>query len=204
MKIKTISSSSPPVFSFNLKFFFKEDKMIRIEQNRVKDGQNYGPDVLERTSLDAMQQMLKYEFGYGGVVVELNETTVTVRTIVCGCVDTTIFSGCIEEMAPLVHAAKLFNLSCNFDDKHIKQTSEQLQDTREEEGMHQFWSQNLAPLLLGRNRLKSIMMLALGISDEADIKAGIKLTMEDLGAVLTLFAESSTTSFLGLLTDLGL
>jgi hypothetical protein len=48
------------------------------------------------------------------------------------------------------------------------------------------------------------MMLALGISDEADIKAGIKLTMEDLGAVLTLFAESSTTSFLGLLTDLGL
>lgn len=177
--------------------------MIHIENCRVNSGYACQPVHMERTSIAALNQLLEFELGFGGVITAVSETAVTVRTLVFACVDTTNFSGSIEEMAPLVDAARLFALACNHDAKNIDQTVAQLQNTAQGKGMRAFYVRHLAPLLLGANRLKIIMMLALGVSDEAAIEAGIKLKMKDLAAALAIFAEGGVTSFTALLEDLG-
>ncbi len=177
--------------------------MIHIENCRVNSGYPCQPVHMERTGIEALNHLLEFELGFGGVITAVSETAVSVRTLVFSCVDTTNFSGSAQEMAPLVDAARLFAVACNHDEQNIDQTVAQLQDTPQGKGMRAFYVRHLAPLLIGANRLKIIMMLALGVSDEAAIEAGIKLKMKDLTAALAIFAEGGATSFTGLLADLG-
>ncbi len=168
--------------------------MIKIEQCRIKDGHKTLMPPKQRTSLEALSHMLEYEFGYGGTAHEVTETSVTVATAIAGCVDTTKFTGNEEEMASLILAAKLLEASMQIDSSNADTTETQLVEEPEAiTHQHLFIMKNLRKILVGQKRLKIIMMLAQGVEDEASIKAGIMLNMEDLAAALQLFEDKTTT-----------
>jgi hypothetical protein len=56
----------------------------------------------------AFDDMVRFELGYGGQVIALEQAKVTIRTCIMSCVDETTFSGSEQDMAPLIEVAALW------------------------------------------------------------------------------------------------
>lgn len=86
--------------------------MITFTSERVRGHNDVCPTVTNsRTQRDAFNQLVQYELGYNGDVIEISETKVVTRTQIMSCVDTTTFEGSAEEMRPLYEVAALSVLS---------------------------------------------------------------------------------------------
>jgi hypothetical protein len=83
--------------------------MIRMTQNRLKQGATYELEPLEFADpLKAIVRLIQTELNYGGVIVDIDERSITVRTIVMEDVDTSIFEGSPESMKPMLQFVRYF------------------------------------------------------------------------------------------------
>jgi hypothetical protein len=82
--------------------------MITINNLRTRGNEPpFAPIVNETSIQKALENLLIYELGYGGIVTDITPTSVTTVSHVMGCVDTTIFTGSEEEMQLLTIAASI-------------------------------------------------------------------------------------------------
>lgn len=80
--------------------------MIRITGHRINSGERFETPARSEEPYEALRSLAVYELGYGGRLTNFiltdNQAEVTVRTNICNCVDTTVFSGTREEMEILL------------------------------------------------------------------------------------------------------
>lgn len=80
--------------------------MIQYTGHRTRGNEPpFDPITRTETVAKALSGLILYEIGYGGSIIELTPMKVAVRTVVMGCVDTSIWEGLPEEMELLVEAA---------------------------------------------------------------------------------------------------
>lgn len=104
---------------------------ITKTQWRVKDDGYVSPiDKFEVKSIaDALESLVVYELGYGGNVIDLTETKVSILTNVMGCKDSTIFEGPKEEMQSLVEIA-LLGIYSSYQRLLLKEDRDEWEDKR--------------------------------------------------------------------------
>lgn len=169
--------------------------------NRRNNGMECTPITSERSPSQALYSLVKFELGYGGMIVDASETSITVRTQVLNCVDHTTFSGSKEDMQSLVETAYYFMKACAHDGGSIDEVVKQLSATNK--GLRAFYLVNLAPMLLGRKRLMVATMLGMGITEVDDINFGITLSLDDLMALLELVSDAPGHSLKELAAEFG-
>ncbi|MDR3616602.1 MAG: hypothetical protein P4L53_23785 [Candidatus Obscuribacterales bacterium] len=170
--------------------------------NRRNNGAECEPIVRHESPEKALYSMVKFELGYGGMIVAASETSITVRTRVLNCVDHTTFSGSQQDMRPLIETAYFFMEACKHDDQSIDQVVEQLAATPSGKGLRTFYLTNLAPLLLGQKRVSVACMLGMGLTNVNDIEFGIRLRFDDLFALLGLIIDAPGRSLQDLASTL--
>lgn len=72
------------------------------------DGEVYNMPRKPMTPDQALYRMIDVELGYGSVVTEISETSVTFVSTTLRCVDTAIYSGTADEMELLVKTAACY------------------------------------------------------------------------------------------------
>lgn len=159
--------------------------MITVTFKRDKgDGYDYGTFVNEKSVGRALTEFIVFELGYGGEIIDISETSVSVLTKVLGCYDTTTFSGTKEEMKLLIeagcialklYAEKRTELIDGHADKIIKLT----------EGKPLLV--NLSSGIILGNSIGSVVALAM-LSEEynKDIEKLTQLSLKDLTAAVEL------------------
>jgi hypothetical protein len=63
--------------------------IVKCTNQRNRGHEVFDPMMHNRKLSDAIEGLLLYEFGFGGQIVDLQETKVVVRTRVMNCIDTT-------------------------------------------------------------------------------------------------------------------
>lgn len=167
--------------------------MITVQQSRDKDGMHFEQGTLTFADpLDAVSHLARAELSWGGQIVAVDESRITVQTEVLSCLDTSIFEGTAEEMRPLFELAYFYmRARQEHGDLIVDEAVESLPDRIG--GVPLFLSM-MAPLLMGRNRLKVAVMLACGVQDVDDIRAGLGAEIENLIAAVQL-AQDESCSF---------
>ncbi|MEK9154569.1 MAG: hypothetical protein AAB596_00645 [Patescibacteria group bacterium] len=125
--------------------------------------------------LEAVAHIAEKEFIWGGQIVEVSETRITVKTKVLHCLDTSIFEGSIEEMKPL------FKFACYM--------TEIIQRESEIKNFDRFGSVSLYPFPSGSKRVKVFVMLVCGIENMDDIGIGPGNRICDIVAAAQLLKE---------------
>ena len=162
--------------------------MIKVTQTRDKDGEHFvQPTLTFNDPLEAVVHLAKVELGWGGQIVEIDEKRIKVQTQVMHCLDTSIFEGSSEEMKPLFELVYFYmEASKKHSDLIVEETVDYTQRLPDGIGGVPLFFTMMAPLLVGGNRLKVAVMLACGVQDENDIKAGLGARIEDLVAAFQL------------------
>jgi hypothetical protein len=80
-------------------------RMISCSYIRVKGAEEFPAIVRQKTSAKALEDFVIHELSFGGVVVEVSEIKVLVKTAFFDCVDTTAYEGTEEEMKRIVDVA---------------------------------------------------------------------------------------------------
>lgn len=146
-----------------------------------------------RTIADAVERLVRFELGYGGNVVSVEEKdgiiTIITVTRMMGCVDRTYFEGSAEDMRPLMEACYFFAQACERKDPIVKEVTARL--TEGPTGGMPFLVANLGPLLIGGALVKTSMLLACGITEEEDVARGRQIPTEDLVSTIELWHECS-------------
>lgn len=163
--------------------------MIQVTMSRDKDGQHYDQGSREMSPLDALRILTTSELAFGGNITEASGTQITIITRVMGCVDTSIFAGSQEEMRPLNEAAYYYLRACERETTVMDGVLAELARMPNGAGGNPLILSLAAPMVMGRNRLALAAMLALGISAEGDIAAGMLMGLEDLFAAFQLMQE---------------
>ncbi|MDF1496610.1 MAG: hypothetical protein P1P90_00940 [Patescibacteria group bacterium] len=162
--------------------------MIRVTQTRDRDNEHFDQPTLEiGDPLVAALRLAQMELAYGARVTEASETRIVVKTRVFACVDTSVFEGTEEEMEPLVELVYFY---LKAETEHGKEILDHAVSTAMSlpggVGRKPFYLSMLTPLLLGGNKLKVALMLACGLRDEEQLKAGLQARLEDLVAAVQL------------------
>ena len=84
--------------------------MIHVQFRRFEAHDGYEYPAIEREMLPshAAVMLLRHELGWGGRVIELEDTSLTVRTPCMAKVDKDTYSGSIEEMQTLHRAVRIW------------------------------------------------------------------------------------------------
>lgn len=163
--------------------------MIRISMTRKKDGQHYDQGSRMEEPMSALRTLVRAEFAFGGKVVEATGTRLTIVTEVLSNVDTTIFEGTAEEMAVLNQTVYFYLQACLEKDTVMEGVLADLARIPDGKGGVPLIINLAAPMLMGRNRLALATMMALGITEESDIAAGMLMGMDNLLAAYQLMQE---------------
>jgi len=169
--------------------------MIRILMTRKQDRLEFDLGAREVTPTAALSTLMWSELGFGGNITEATGTRLTVVTRVLACIDTTVFEGTEEEMRILNEAAYYYLEACQKGDTVIDGVLADLARLPNGKGGVPLIINMAAPMLIGRNRLALATMMALGITAESDIEAGMSLGINDLVTVYQLMQEFPGTSF---------
>lgn len=66
--------------------------MIKVTNHRTRGNEApFAPITHLKTLSNALEQILVYEFGYGGVITNMTENKLCVQTRVMNCIDNTVF-----------------------------------------------------------------------------------------------------------------
>lgn len=170
--------------------------VITKKQSRDKDGEHFEQATLTfKDPLDALASLAKYELGWGGQVVDVSESFIKVQTRVFHCLDTSIFEGPTVEMKPLFELVYFYTkASQEFEGAIEDQAVDETGRWPDGIGRVPLFLSMLAPLVIGSNRLKAAAMLACGLRDENDIKAGLNADIKDIVAAFQL-AKDGQCSF---------
>lgn len=164
--------------------------MITVENRRLNGGtEAHKPFFNETTVKRALESLLVYELGYGGVIEEITPTKVVVKTRIMSCIDTTIFTGSEEDMAMLVEAA-----SISLDADIVKMVTKDKADNGIADAISTYVLKktNGNPLLislgsgmmLGSISIRLIMVIILQSKQYA--KKLMKLKVDDLFAIFSM------------------
>lgn len=168
--------------------------MITVELGRRKDGET-SVNTRKMNSHDALALLIECELAWGAEIIEAGQNLLVVETSIMHMVDTTKFSGDHEEMKPLLELAYYYNLGAANQtrvDKIVDAVTDEFMQLPDR-NRTPLIAQMVGPLLIGRTRLKTAALLALGISPE-NIKSYIEHTLDDIVAAIQLQAEG-TCSF---------
>jgi len=169
--------------------------MITVTQTRDRGDEHFGqPTLTFDDPLEAVVHLAKVELGWGGQIVEIDESHIKVQTRVLACIDISIFEGPVEEMKPLFELVYFYlEASQKHSDLIVDQTVDYTSSLPNGVGNRPFFFTMLAPLLMGGNRLKVAVMLACGLKDEVDIKTGLEASIEDLVAAVQLSQQEGSS-----------
>lgn len=164
--------------------------MIRISMTRDRDAEHFDQGSRMEGPIEALRTLVRAELAFGGDVVEATGTRLTVVTRVLSCVDTTIFEGTAEEMAVLNQTVYFYLQACQEQDTVMEGVLADLARLPNGQGGVPLIINLAAPMLMGRNRLALATMMALGITEESEIAAGMLMGMDDLLAAYALMQEN--------------
>lgn len=177
---------------------------IRNWQQRNHYGRFCEPQEWTVTIPRALEILLRWELGFGGMVTTVSPTSITVVTDVFGgCVDTVVLSGSERDMVPLLQAVYFWAQATT--DHFRELVMDRVLDALPQErggGYLPFYVANLGPILYGENLVRIGMLLALGVG-EADMERCLALRLDDIRPAMELAAESGTP-LPELLTQLGI
>jgi len=136
----------------------------------------------EVTVEDAIISMIKFEFSYGGQVVEFTKDRLVVQTRVVNKLDTVTYTGPEVEMKELIGAAALWAKSCECDD--MDKLADQLCEVT---GGVPFYISLAAPMLIGQQRVKRMIALTLGLTELP--KELLEMNESEIAAIAALVRE---------------
>ena len=76
------------------------------------NGEECTPHTRQQTLDAALNHLVEFEYGYGGLPVRVEPTVVEVHTRVLNCSDRTVWTGTEAEMAPLVEVSSYVAATC--------------------------------------------------------------------------------------------
>ncbi len=143
-----------------------------------------------KNSHEALIHLAKHELGWGGRIVGLGPTHIKVVTTIFECRDTSVYKGTAEELKPLFELVYFYleakkKYGNTIVDGMVNSTERLPEEIR---GVPLYLSM-MTPLLAGNHLLKVVVMLACGVKDEEDVKAGLGVRIEDLVAASQLSKE---------------
>ncbi len=163
--------------------------MISISMTRDRDSEHFDQGSRQEEPLAALRTLVRAELGFGGEITEATGTRLKVVTRVLSCVDTTIFEGSADEMAVLNQTVYFYLQACQERDTVMDGVLADLARIPDGKGGVPLIINMAAPMLIGRNRLALATMMALGITAESDIAAGMLMGMDNLLAAYQLMQE---------------
>jgi hypothetical protein len=159
--------------------------MIARKIERNKDGTVHR-DAFKESTMRALKVLIGCELKFGGNITDASETMLKVETKCFGCHDTSIFEGSVEEMRPLIDAARFYLQACQRDEQVLKHVCSDAVS-----GPYNGNPRLLdlgGPMLIGENRVKLAYLLALRVSED-EIDERMKMRLDDLEAVMALMAD---------------
>jgi hypothetical protein len=165
--------------------------VISIVQYRERGRERFDQDTLTFTNpLEAVLHVVKAELAFGGQITEVSATRVVLQTRVFDTYDTSIVTGTDEELRPLLTLAYYHTQALAEHPGEIAagaaQTAARMSGALG--GCPGFLSLT-APILLGRNQIKTSLLLACGIEDPESIQQLVQQRLEDLVAAFQLQAD---------------
>ena len=162
--------------------------MITLQLARRRDGQHFDQGSRQESIRGAMAVLIQSELAFGADVTDVSATRLALETRVFGCIDSTVFEGSAEEMAPLLQAVALVLEADSHEDLVFANIMAQLE--RIPTGFVPRTLDMVAPLVLGRARLAVAFMIPMGITDPQDLELGAGLPLGDLVAAFELASET--------------
>lgn len=139
---------------------------------------------MRRSVEAALLDLLKYELGYGGQVVDFTATSITVRTHCMAALDVVRFEGPESDIAPLRVAASIFGaVRGPVQEVAFQPRFEMLSAGRG--GIRAFDAVHVMPLLLGNLSWRVAAAVVTGI-DPSEVKRVCSLSDEDFVAAMEL------------------
>lgn len=181
---------------------------MKITNKRWNGGEC--PDVVyEKPVEEALDQFMKYELGFGGIVTEITKNKISIRTQVLACTDTTIFEGEESEIAEFAYAVVLFSEARDSAKKWIddnvydmlKLMNPRRTDwlSKEYDGVSPLNCKAFGGILYGNITIQMMTAMALGVASE-DAQ---KVKASDLVTVTKLWRTQKELSFLQVAETLG-
>lgn len=164
--------------------------MIRITMTRDRGSEHFDQGSREVPPMKALSTLVEAELAFGGDVTEATGTRLKVVTRVLACVDTTTFEGSAEEMTVLNETVYFYLQAVQQKDRVVDGVLADLARLPNGKGGVPLIINMAAPMLIGRNRLALATMMALGITEEADIAAGMLMGMGNILAAYELMQEN--------------
>lgn len=175
--------------------------MIQVFQCRTKDGGHHTQPSFGKSIERALIHLVVYELGYGGMVTDITETSVSVSTKIMGCLDKVTFKGTAEEMKALrMVAAAHAGSWLTAQDEMIEATVKTLNRTLGDKAGSPMLLTMCAGFAQGAVSTPVALAMAFGLG-EADTKLVVehwggmfdaKSKREDLIAALFLSQETNT------------
>ena len=155
--------------------------MIMVTNVSVNGWSRSEPIYYNRTPDDAFVELVENELGWGGGVLDLALDKVVVRTNVMGRINTTTFTGTMDEMRPLVEVAAYVTVVCaEKHDEIVDAILHSLHELSSGYGIKSLLSEDFFPIIFGRLVLKPAVLLAFGLGDSYDAEFLCQVSLGDL------------------------
>lgn len=172
-----------------------ETKNLVYSTTRKKDGQTYDYGTHVRSAMDVLANLIRCELGFGGVITTLEPTHIVVETRVMSSLDTITVIGEAEDMRPVYDFCVIFTKVCAEKASQIREGAYcHLKDVLGDQA-NAFLVTNLAPLVLGAERLKLAFLMYLGINDQEVVDTAMNkgYKAHDIVAAYQLHLETGAT-----------
>lgn len=140
----------------------------------------------QQLPISALHSLVLNELGFGGQILELEPTRVTVQTRILHCTDVTIFEGSEEEMALLVQVAINYLAIMGGGNQEVWLNRAATIATRAPLNGNPLLVSMVAPILLGQVPTTLAFLSAIGVSNETEIEVMGRMGLGDLFAAYQL------------------
>ena len=168
--------------------------MITKIQSRDKCGEHFEqPSRHFLTPGEALSNMLEVELAFGGQIVMLTPTKITLVTYVLDCEDHATYEGPIGEMESLCQlSVTILQGERQFKGVIIEGAWHSMEQTFGMKVGKPLLMKMLAWIAFGRSRLRAAVLLSAGISNEDDVGLAVesKVSLKDLAACADLARQS--------------
>lgn len=174
--------------------------MIRVHIARDRDfgrpnQQHHDQGTYQESVFEALRRLVMAELRFGARVTHVSPTQLHLVTMCLGDRDTTEFSGSEEEMRPLHTAVRIYHergerrlVVCT---ELIEMLDRLPHGTAADPGFQRF----VMPFVTCENGLQLALLVPLGVTDEADLRLGAGMRLDDVLAAVELMQSNPGTTF---------